>query len=258
MTLSTTAGKSKPKNAIRPWAVLFWLLIWQAASMGLGQEILLVSPVSVIRRLADLITETDFWAAVAFSCSHILCGFLLGTFTGIFCAVLSARFPWFQALLAPLTVAIRSTPVASFIILALIWIPSRNLSIFITFLMVMPILYSNTLQGILCTDLQLLEMASLFGISPVRRFRYIYLSHLLPFLRSAFSVSLGLCWKSGIAAEVIGIPKGSIGERLYEAKIYLDTPDLFAWTAVIILISILFERLFLSLMHIAAKQIEGR
>ncbi len=135
--------------------------------------------------------------------------------------------------------AIKAIPVASFIILVLIWVPSRNLSIVISFLMVLPVVYTNVLNGIASTDRKLLEMAQVFRVPLSRRIRYIYLSQLLPFLRTGFSLSLGLCWKAGIAAEVIGIPKGSIGEKLYEAKVYLQTADLFAWTLVIVLISVL-------------------
>ena len=141
--------------------------------------------------------------------------------------------------------AIKAVPVASFIILVLIWVPSRNLSVVISFLMVLPIVYTNVLNGIRSMDGQLLEMARVFRVPLSRRIRYIYLSQLLPFLRTAFSLSLGLCWKAGIAAEVIGIPDGSIGERLYESKVYLQTADLFAWTLVIVALSIGFEKCFL-------------
>lgn len=110
--------------------------------------------------------------------------------------------------------------------------------------MVLPVVYSNVLQGIKTTDMKLLEMAKVFRVTPVKKALYIYLPHLKPYILSACSVSLGLSWKAGIAAEVIGIPTGSIGEKLYQAKVYLSTPDLFAWTVVIIVISILFEKLF--------------
>ena len=104
----------------------------------------------------------------------------------------------------------------------------------------------ESLKGIESTDPELLEMAEIFQISLPRRIRYIYVSQVLPFFRAGCSVALGLCWKAGIAAEVIGIPDQSIGEMLYNAKVYLNTPDLFAWTVVIVLISLLFEKLFLA------------
>ncbi|MDD2497182.1 MAG: ABC transporter permease subunit, partial [Desulfitobacteriaceae bacterium] len=113
---------------------------------------------------------------------------------------------------------------------------------------VLPIVYTNMLQGIKSTDTKLLEMAELFRVGWFKKMKYIYLPELKPYLISACSVSIGLSWKAGIAAEVIGIPDGSIGEKLYEAKVYLSSGDLFAWTAVIIVVSIAFEKLSLYLL----------
>ena len=151
---------------------------------------------------------------------------------------------------------IKATPVASFIILVLIWLPSRHLSIFISLLMVTPIIYSNTLAGIGNMDQKLLEMADVFEVPFRRRLRYFHIPQVLPFFRSACAVSLGLRWKAGVAAEVIGLPQGSIGERLYQAKIYLETPELLAWTLVIILISMGFEKLFLCLLDTVSHRLE--
>ena len=122
--------------------------------------------------------------------------------------------------------------------------------------MVLPIIYTNVLDGIGAVDKNLLEMAEVFQVPAGRRLRYIYISQVLPFYRSGCSIALGLCWKSGIAAEVIGIPDHSIGEHLYNAKVYLDTPDLFAWTLVIVLISIAFEKLFLTVLDAAVRYTE--
>lgn len=257
MTTSTTSAKdnnpSKEKRSLRSrvvrwWAVAFWLIAWQVAAMGLGQEILLVSPASVLVRLWELVPHWDFWNAVLFSFCRITLGFLLACLAGSLLAVLSSRFFLIRDLSAPLMTTVKSIPVASFIILVLIWVPSRNLSVVISFLMVTPILYQNVLGGIGSMDRKLTEMADVFGVPFSRRLRYLYLPQVAPFFRSACAVSLGLCWKAGVAAEVIGLPKGSIGERLYEAKVYLETPDLFAWTVVIILVSLLFEKFFLFLL----------
>ena len=197
-------------------AVFFWITIWQFASMYLGQEILLASPVSVVRKLFKLSFTGNFWQSVGFSFVHIVTGFLLAMFLGIFLAVLAYWSKTVEILIAPVIAVVKSTPVASFIILCLIWIPSRNLSVFISFLMV------------------------------------------LPYFLSACRLSLGMCWKAGVAAEVIGVPSGSIGEKLYNAKIYLNTPDLFAWTIVIIVISFVFEKCFLGIVSRIVYMIEHR
>ena len=154
--------------------------------------------------------------------------------------------------------AVKATPVASFIILVLIWVPSRNLSVVISFLMVLPVIYTNVLNGIQSTDGKLLEMAEVFDVSPWRRIKYIYMSSVLTYFRAGCSLGLGLCWKAGVAAEVIGIPAGSIGEKLYEAKVYLETPDLFSWTIVIIILSIAFEKVFLLLTDLLVGRVERR
>lgn len=247
---------AKAATGFRVWAIVFWLVVWQLASMALGQEILLVSPVSVLLRLGTLIRTLAFWHAVFFSFIRIVGGFLLALLAGVLFAALSFCFSWFRELLHPLMAVIKATPVASFIILCLVWIPSRGLSVFISFLMVLPIIYTNVLEGIHHTDRQLLEMAEIFRVRGLRRIRYIYFSQVMPYFRSACGVSLGLCWKSGIAAEVIGMPDGSIGDMLYQAKIYLDTPDLFAWTFVIILVSVLFGKMFMKLLDTAIHAIE--
>ena len=154
-------------------------------------------------------------------------------------------------------VVIKSVPVASFIILALIWMGSARLPLFISFLMVFPVIYGNTLQGLKSTDPQLLEMARLFRVPWARRLRYIHLPALEPFLLAGCSTALGMSWKAGVAAEVIGVVGGSIGERLYEAKIYLETADLLAWTVVIVAVSALFERLFLALLRRCFAALRG-
>ena len=247
--------RGKPR-AIRLWAVLFWLAVWQLGAMALDQELFLVSPLRVLGRLGELVVTGPFWRAVGMSSLRIMGGFLAATAAGVLLAALSARFRRVEELLAPALLAIKSIPVASFIILALILFSSRNLAVLISFLMVLPVLYANVLEGIRSADRQLLEMGRVFRLPVGRRLRYLYVPQVYPFFEAACGVALGLCWKAGVAAEVIGMPQGSIGERLQQAKIYLDTPDLFAWTLVIVLVSLAFEKLFLRLLKAGARALE--
>lgn len=259
MKHSITNDRTKKKyRIIRILAVLFWVGIWQIASMWLGQEILLASPVSVLKKLSELIFTVDFWQSIGFSFGRIIFGFTLAVVLGILLGIAAYVSEVVEILLNPLISVIKSTPVASFIILCLIWIPSRNLSVFISFLMVLPVIYTNFLTGIRQTDRQLLEMADVFGISMRRRIGYIYFSQVLPYFVTACRLSLGMCWKAGVAAEVIGVPSGSLGEKLYHAKIYLNTPELFAWTIVIIVISVLFETCFLAVVNYLKRYVEQR
>jgi len=256
MTASIMAPKFTKWHRLAAVGLAF--CVWQLAAVLLASPLLLVSPIRVAQRLGQLLFEPGFYASVGFSLARIAAGFLLGLIAGSLLAVLASRWPLAEVLLWPYITAIKTTPVASFIILCLIWLDSANLSIFIAFLMVVPIVYANMLEGIRQTDPKLLQMGQVFGVRPLRRVLYLYLPQLRPYLLTAASVSLGLSWKAGIAAEVIGIPEGSIGERLYEAKVYLSSADLFAWTVVIIAISILFEKLFLLLLQRGYARLQRR
>ena len=253
------SGLHRSKTRIAPWAVLFWLCVWQLASMLINQRILLVSPVRVILRLIELIPTEDFLASLLHSLLHITGGFLAALLAAGLLAALSARFRAASELLAPLMLAIRTIPVVSFIILALFFVSSKYLAILISFLMGLPIIYQNLLEGIRQLresqeSRQLMEMSRLFRLRPYRRMRYIILGQLMPYLRAACSSAIGLCWKAGAAAEVIGMPDKSIGEKLQQAKIYLNTPDLLAWTLVLVLVSLSFEKIFLKLLSTAEKK----
>lgn len=239
------------KARLRLWAVAFWLLVWQGGSMALaattgGKMLLLASPLSALTRLLQLAGTVGFWQAVAASAARILGGFLLSCLLAVACGALSVRFRRVGELLAPLVAVVKAVPVVSFIILALIFFDARNLSVFIAGLMVFPPVYLNVRSGIAGADRQLLEMARVFRVPWHRTVWNVYIPAVLPHFRSAAALGLGLCWKSGVAAEVIGLPAGTIGERLYTAKIYFETPDLFAWTAVIVAVSVGFEKLFLA------------
>ena len=235
----------------RLWAAAVWLAVWQAGSLALNQPLLLPSPFAVARCLASLAVTGGFWTSVGRSALRILGGFLLACGAGTSCAALAARFRRFRELLTPLLAVIKAVPVMSFIILAFLWLPDkRYLSLLIAFLMVFPVVCGNVLTGIRETDRQLLEMARVFRVPLSRRLTGIYLPQIMPYFRSAASVGLGLCWKSGVAAEVIGLADGTLGEKLYQSKIYFEVPELFAWTVVIVAASAAFEKLFLYLLDL--------
>lgn len=238
-------------------AIVFWLVVWQAAAIAVGQEVFLVSPIQALGALLRLLPQADFWQRIVISSGHILLGFVLGVVCSAVFAAAATRWSWADTLIAPAMQFVKATPVASFIILALVWVSGRSLSILISFLMVLPVLYSSVRTGIESTDPQLLEMAKVFRLPFKRRLRAIWLPAILPAFQQGCSVALGICWKSGVAAEVIGLPDGTIGDALYRAKIALDTRDLFAWTFVIIALSAIFEKVFLALLRRAVRVVTG-
>ncbi|MBQ9845089.1 MAG: ABC transporter permease subunit [Oscillospiraceae bacterium] len=238
-------------------AVAAAVLLWQLAAVAIGEEVLLVSPLKVVLRLSELIFEAEFWGTILFSFKRITLGFFIALAAGTALAILSYRFRIVEIFLWPYISIIKATPVASFVILCLIWLSSSQLPIFIAFLMAVPIIYTNMLGGFKSTDRKLLEMAEIFRFSFGKRLLYIYFPQVKSHFVSACSVSLGLSWKAGIAAEIIGIPDGSMGEMLYQAKLYLATADLFSWTVTIILVSVLFEKAVMCVINILFSTMEG-
>ncbi|MDM8270633.1 ABC transporter permease [Thermophilibacter provencensis] len=243
---------------VRLLAVCFWLLVWQLAAWAIDARIILVGPLEVLARLAALATTGEFWASVGLSLGRIALGLVAGIAAGVVLAAAASRVRVLRELLAPLVGALKAVPVASFVILVLLWVSSSSLSIVIAWIMAFPIVYANVLEGIEQTDSQLLEMADVFGVRPLDRLRLIYLSQVLPYFRVAVSLALGLSWKAGIAAEVIGLPDLTIGEHLYDAKVYLDTPDLFAWTVAIVVVSVALEAIVGRALDAALARWEAR
>lgn len=233
--------------------LLFWLCLWQLAAVMIHNDILLVGPFQVGKALLENMARADFLRVVVCSTCRIGLGFLMALLCALLCGGLSYRYALLEEFLSPVVTMLKSIPVASFVVLLLIWFGSSWLSFFISFLIVFPNVYVNTIAGLKSTDRQLLEMAEVFGIGAWNRFFFLYRPALMPYLTSSLKISLGMSWKSGVAAEVIGTPQYSLGERLYMSKIYLDTAGLFAWTLLIILLSFLFEKAVLYLL----KRLEG-
>ena len=250
-------GKPTKPRLAKLFASLLALLVWQLAAALVGNRLLLVGPVQVLARLVELVRTGEFWEALGFTFSRITLGFLLAFCLALMLAALAARFPLAETLIHPYMAAVKTVPVASFIVIALLWLSGRRLSIFISFLMVLPVLYANFLTGIRGADGKLLEMARVFRMSLWNRIRGIYLPALEPHCLSGCRSALGLCWKAGVAAEVIGVCTGSVGGMLYDAKVYLEISDLFAWTLVIVLMSVGFEWVFLRLLAWMMKKAEG-
>lgn len=210
-----------------------------------NMDFVLPGPARTFFVLLQNLARKSFWSAVIFSVSRILAGFFLAAAAGILLSLLSIKVKLVKVLFDPFCSVVRAVPVASFIILVLVMFSSKNVSVVISFLMGFPVVYSTLQKGIDATPEQLLECADVFGIGFLKRLRLIYHPHLLPYAASGLSVACGLSFKSGIAAEVIGYPMGSVGAAMYQAKIGFDMPGLLSYTAVIVAVSVVCERLIL-------------
>ncbi|MGI6028882.1 MAG: ABC transporter permease [Candidatus Heteroscillospira sp.] len=229
-------------------AALFWLGLWELAAWRLSltvpqARLLLPPPTEVFPRLVELGCTLPFWQTVLGSLGRVAAAFAVGAVLGCLCALLCALSPVLSALTTPLMVVVRATPVASFILLLLLWLPGAGwVSFAAAMLMTAPIFWSNLGRAAESADPRLLEMARAYHLSRGQVFRHIYLPALRGALLSACESGVGLAWKAGVAAEVLTRPALAIGKMIYESKLYLETTDLFAWTAAVVLMSLAVEK----------------
>ncbi len=245
------------KSILRKSAsVVIPLLLWEALAKLVNSKMLLASPLTVLKTLFTLIFEKTFFETVLFSVARITSGFLLGFIAGCVLAALSGKSRLVETLLRPYVVTAKTVPVASFIILSLIWFSYTGLTVFISFLITFPVIYLNFLQGIKSTDKNMKELAKVYNVNLKRKLLYIYFPSVKPYLLASCGVSVGMAWKAGVAAEVIGVVGNSIGERLYDAKIYFQNAELLSWTVVIIVLSVLEEKLFCAILKFLFSRME--
>lgn len=239
------------KNILIPLA--FWLVVWQIIARIVGKNLLLPGPWTVAVRLAELIVTADFWHAAALTLLRIFAGMAAGAVLGTVIAVLTCASRWCERLLSPLVKVVRATPVASFILLVLLWVSTGRVPGVISALMVLPVIWGNVSKGIRETDNKLLELAKAYRFGKGKTLKIIYVPSVAPYFTAGVETALGLAWKAGVAAEVLCYPKWAIGAEIYHARLNFETPDLFAWTLVVILLSFLVESVLVKLLRKAVR-----
>lgn len=235
---------------------LVWIGIWLLLAFLAkreGNELIFPSPVDVLGRFFEFCGTAEFYKTVFYSLLRVLIGNIAAILLGVVLAILTSRFGFFGDFIRPMMTVIKSTPVASFIILALVLMSRSLLPVFIVFLIVLPVVWANVHEGITSTDKKLKEVATVFGISFGKCLSSLYIPTVAPYFRSALLSSVGLAWKAGIAAEVLAAPSASIGKKLFESKQYLETVDLFAWTLAVIIMSLLVESAALAISGLFTK-----
>lgn len=240
------------KKCLIPLA--FWLVVWQLASMAVGMDLLLPGPWTVAKTLGGLVVTIRFWQATLLTLLRIFAGLLAGGVLGTVIAALTCASQWCDRLLSPAVKIIRATPVASFILLVLLWVYTGRVPGVISALMVLPVVWGNVSKGIRKTDPQLLEMAAAYRFGWRKTLALVYLPSAAPYFIAGVETSLGLAWKAGVAAEVLCHPKLAIGSQVYFARLNLDTPSLFAWTLVVIALSFLVESALVGLLRKAVER----
>lgn len=225
-------------------AAVFWLAIWYGLAAAIGKEMFLPFPHRVLIRGFELVRNISFFKTVAVSLVRIILGFVFGVALGFFSALITYKLPIAKAIISPAVRVARATPVVSFILLAYLWLDDDTIPVFIALLMVFPIVWQNVLGGLENRNIKLKEMATVFKIPPIKRFLKITFPEIKPHFYSGALTSLGLAWKSGVAAEVISYPKIAIGKEMNDARLVLETTDVLVWTVVVVLLSLALEGIF--------------
>ena len=238
-------GNTLTKNLL---ATLFWVAVWHILAVSMGNTLLLPTPVQVVKRLWELMAMESFWKTAVMSIGRILMGAVAALVLGVVLAVMTTTSSLLQALVEPLMTAVQATPVASITILVLIWLERDYVPVLICAMMILPVVWNNVCVGIRTTDPKLLEMAKVYRLGKIQILRRIYVPSVMPYFRAACSSGLGLGWKAGIAAEVLTVPKASIGKMISESKLYLMTEELFAWTLVVVVLSLLLQKIMLRIL----------
>lgn len=232
------------KKLIRLLApALFWLGLWVFAARLVGQPLLLPGPKLVLSTLWDLMGTAAFWRHAAATLWRVVSGALWGILAGVVLGAATHTSRALDVLLSPAIRVIRAAPVVSFILLILLWAGSDKVPVIISAMMVMPVVWENLRAGLASPGRELLEMARSYDMGLPRRARFIYLPAALPYLKSGILSSLGLAWKSGVAAEVLCTPRRAMGTQIFYAKLYLETPALFSWTLTVVVLSLIIEGL---------------
>ena len=220
---------------------VFWIGVWWAIALAVGLPKLLPGPPETAEALFRLAGTEAFWRGVGLTLLRVALGYLLAVLTGTSLAALCWRFKGIDARLSPLRTVIKATPVSSFILLVWLWLKRVQVPVFISFLMVLPIIWTAVQEALGAADGNLKEMTGMYRFSRWQKIKYLYAPSVKPAFMASALTGLGFAWKSGIAAEVIALTPDSVGKHLSDAKNYLEYPDLFAWTLTVILLSMLLE-----------------
>lgn len=235
--------------------IVFWLGLWLIAYKIVGLDVLIASPVQVAKRLLEFLPSGEFWLTIFNSFKGVSLGYIIGVIIGSVFGIITAFSDVLNTLFKPFLTAVKTTPVVSFIILALVWLNKVSVPIFITTLMVIPVVWANVTYSIKNTDKSLIEMANAYEFGFTKKLKLIFLPSAVPGFVSACKTAVGLGWKAGIAAEVLCTPQNSIGINLRNSQVYIETVDLFAWTAVVIILSLILEKLLVSILDFCFKKI---
>ncbi len=214
------------------FAVIVIFALWKLASAGVGVDMILPPPEKVILALGEILAEKRFIAAIGATAMRGLSAFAVSMLLGLALGFAAGSSRRIEAFMAPGLTLIRATPVLAVILIALIWFPSGTVPVFSAVVMAFPLVAADVSSGVRSTDPRLLEMAMSFRVTQRDTLMHVVLPSALPSVVSAAKNAIGVSWKVVVAGEVLSQPAHALGTGMQNARIMLETAEVFAWAAV--------------------------
>jgi|AntRauTorcE11898_2_1112593.scaffolds.fasta_scaffold00018_65 NitT/TauT family transport system permease protein len=216
--------------------VIVLITAWQLGAEYRGNDFYLPGPLKVTKALFGILGESATYKVVFHSLTRLVLTFFIVSFIGIALGLLGGINSYFDAFLRPFVSGLRTTPVISMIVIILILF-GQNLMVYITgFLVIFPLLYDSTKEGILNIDKGITDALALEPVHILLKITRQYVPLALPFIKVGLIQSFGLGFKVLVMSEYLAQTKTSIGMMLYEGRIMMEYADVFAWTLIIIVI----------------------
>lgn len=224
--------------------IITLLSAWQLFSWSMGFPEIFPSIPDLFVHILSFFFQKEFYFAISITILRGLIGFIISFCLALMLSTISNFSPFWKSFLHPIIVLLRSIPVISLVLIALLWYSPNNLPVFIAFLTMFPILYQSMLNGLELTDMKLVEMAKVFGKSAIIRFISIYLPSAKSVIFGGIGSAMGFGWRAVIIGEVLSQPLHGIGTNMKQAQSYINISELIVWTIVAIAISYFFDYTF--------------
>lgn len=234
---------NKKKLFVVIFSILVFFILWAVLAFFTKSALILPGPLEVCSKLGNLFIEKKFWISLYATFLRCLISFFLSLGIGLFFGITFSFFPLFKTFMSFAFSIIKVTPVVSFILIAIFWFKTNTVPYFIATLMILPILTAGFTTAINSVDKDLLEMAKVYALHNKQKIFSIYLPTIIPLVKNPMLTAFSQTWKIVLAAEILCLPKNGIGSSLYEAKMHLETAEVFALTVSVIVVCFVLENL---------------
>ena len=221
--------------------IIIFILLWFFISLKINSEIVFPNILTIIKKLIEIILEKSFYKDLFLSLIRVFITFILSFLLAIIFGILSGIFLYIRYMLMPIINFIRTIPTIPLILVAIIWFDNNTVPIFVSMLVIFPIMYDAVVNGIINVDKNLIDMSLSYNVSLKTQIISLYIPSIKPYILTAISQSMGITWKSILAAEILALPSLGIGSKLYESHLYLDTVSLFAYCLIAVIFNGIFE-----------------